>query len=74
MIKVLGNIRVASSLRILERLGEHDSLYLVKWVAEALEAFASPESRPYLEKAKARLTAMDRVDGVFPELFPRGAP
>jgi hypothetical protein len=22
--------------------------------------------------AKARLTAMDRVDGVFPELFPRG--
>lgn len=69
MVKVLGNIRVASSLRILERLSEHENLYLVKWVAEALAAFASPESQPLLDKARARLASMDRVAGVFPELF-----
>lgn len=70
MIKVLGNVRLDSSLKILERLGEHENLYVVKWVAEALEAFASPESQPLLEKAKARLASQDRVAGVFPALFP----
>lgn len=69
MVKVLGNARIASSLSTLERPGEHERLYLVKWIAETLEAFASTDSQPLLDKARARLAAMDRVAGVFPVLF-----
>ena len=67
LIKVLGNIGGPASLSILERLVEHDSIYVVKWVAEALNRFESPESQPYLQKAKERLAAVDRVAGVFPD-------
>lgn len=69
MIKVLGNIRTAASLKILERLTDHENLYLVKWVAEALDAFSSPESQPLRDRARARLASKDRVAGVFPELM-----
>jgi hypothetical protein len=43
------------------------------WVAEALEAFGGPESQPHLDMAKARLAAMDRAAGLFPELFKGGS-
>jgi len=69
MVKVLGNIRTAASLKILERLTDHESLYLVKWVAEALDAFSSPESQPLRDRARAKLASKDRVAGVFPELM-----
>jgi hypothetical protein len=69
LIKVLGNIRVPLSLRILGELVEHENLYVVKWVADALEAFDGPESRPYLKTARERLASMDRVAALFPELF-----
>jgi hypothetical protein len=60
---------VAESLRILQGLVEHESLYLVKWVVEALEAFASPESQPRLKRARERPASMDRVAGLIPELL-----
>jgi len=69
MVKVLGNIRTAASLKILDRLTDHENLYLVKWVAEALDAFSSPESQPLRDRARARLASKDRVAGVFPELM-----
>ncbi len=69
MVKVLGSIRTAASLKILQRLIDHDNLYLVKWVAEALDAFSSPESQPLRDRARARLASKDRVAGVFHELM-----
>lgn len=59
----------AASLEIRERLTDHENLYLLKWVAEALDAFSSPESQPLRDRAGARLASMDRVAGVFPELM-----
>jgi hypothetical protein len=71
LIKVLGNVPGPASLAILERLVEHENIYVVKWVAEALARFEGPESRPYLERARERVAAADRVAGVFPDLSGR---
>ncbi len=68
LIKVLGNVPGPASLAILERLVEHENIYVVKWVAEALERFEGAQDSPHLQKAKERLASMDRVAGVFPEV------
>ena len=68
LIKVLGNIPVPASLAILERLVDHENIYVVKWVAEALERLDGPQSRPHLLRARERLASVDRVAGVFSEV------
>jgi hypothetical protein len=69
LIKVLGNIPIPASLAILERLVDHQNIYVVKWVAEALERLEDPQSQPHLLRARERLASADSVAGVFPEVL-----
>ncbi len=69
LIKVLGNVPVPASVAMLQRLVEHENIYVVKWVAEALEHFEGPQNQPFLERAKERLASAERVAGAFPEVL-----
>jgi hypothetical protein len=47
---------------------DHENIYLVNWVAEALEHFEAAQSQSHLQKARGRLTAADSISEVFPEM------
>ncbi len=68
IIMVLGNIPTEESFSILTALTEHESPYIVNWVAQALAKHKNPEALVYLEKAKERLGELSKIAGAIKEL------
>jgi len=68
LILLLGNIGTEESFSILVRLTEHESPYVVNWVAQALAKHRDPRALEYLEKAKERLGELSKIAGAIREL------
>ncbi|NWG75017.1 MAG: SEC-C domain-containing protein, partial [Rubrivivax sp.] len=68
LIGVLGNLRAPESFDLLAGWIEHESLYVVNWVAQALGRFADPRAVPYVERAKARLGEHSEIAGAIRDL------
>ncbi len=68
LLAVLGNIACPESFSILARFTEHESRYVANWACEALARHKNPEALPYLEKAKQRLGALDKIAAAIREI------
>lgn len=68
LILVLGNVVCEESFSILVELTEHESPYVVNWVAQALGRHQNPAALPYLERAKERLGELSKIAGAIKEL------
>lgn len=68
LILVLGSIPTPESFAILTKLTEHESPYIVNWVAQALGRHQNPQALPYLEKSRERLGAHSKIAGAIREL------
>jgi hypothetical protein len=68
LLAVLGNIPCQESFSILARFTEHENRYVANWACEALSRHKKPEALPYLEKAKQRLGALDKIAGAIKEI------
>lgn len=69
LIMVLGAVETKESFDLLTRLTEHESPYVVNWVAQALGRHKNPEALPYLEKAKERLGALSKIEGAIKDIL-----
>lgn len=68
LILVLGKIQTQESFQLLAELTEHESPYVVNWAAQALAGHKNPEALPVLERARARLGALSKIEGAIKEL------
>ncbi len=72
IIMVLGKIPSRESFDILVSLTEHESPYLVNWVAQALASHENPDALPFLERAKQRLGELSKIAGAINDLVKMG--
>jgi len=56
-------IRLPESFAILAKFTENENRYIANWACEAISRHKNPEAMPYLEKAKERLGALDKIAG-----------
>ncbi|ROQ92320.1 HEAT repeat domain-containing protein [Desulfosoma caldarium] len=68
LLMVLGAVHTEESFQILARMTEHQSPYVVNWAAQALGRQKNPAALPYLEKAKARLGELSKIQGAIQDL------
>ncbi len=68
LLTVLGNMPCEGSFKILAAFTEHENRYLAAWACEALGKHGNPEALPFLEKAKERLGALNKIAGAIKEI------
>lgn len=67
LLAVLGNVVCAESFQILARYTENESRYIANWACEAISRHHNPDALPYLEKAKERFGALDKIAAAIKE-------
>ncbi|MFZ2448170.1 MAG: SEC-C metal-binding domain-containing protein [Syntrophobacteraceae bacterium] len=68
LLVVLGNVVSPESFAILAKYTENENRYIANWACEAISRHKNPEAMPYLEKAKERLGALDKIAGAIKEI------
>lgn len=68
LLMVLGAVPTERSFRILVHMTAHENPYVVNWTAQALGRQKNPNALPYLERAKARLGALSKIQGAIQDL------
>lgn len=68
LLMVLGTIRTQESFEILVAFSEHQNPYLVNWAAQALGRQQNPAALEVLERARARLGKLSKIQGAIEDL------
>jgi len=68
LLNVLGNVACKESFEILAKFTGHENRYIVAWASEALARHKNPEALPYLEKARERMGALNKIEGAIKEI------
>ncbi|MEN6437964.1 MAG: SEC-C metal-binding domain-containing protein [Syntrophobacter sp.] len=67
LLAVLANVVSAGSFEILARYTEHENRYIANWACEAISRHHNPDAMPYLEKARERFGALDKISAAIKE-------
>lgn len=68
LLTVLGNMPSKESFDVLAKFTEHENRYVVNFACEALARHKNPDAMPYLEKAKERMGALNKIAGAIQEI------
>lgn len=68
LLAVLGNVVCPESFEILAGFTENENRYVANWACEAISRHRNPDALPYLQKAKERFGALDKIAGAIREI------